>query len=93
VQKFSVKTSSQHDNATQPEEVAKIIFQAISIEKPEFRYVDGNNAVTFLEARKNMLFSEFQKMIIQNIMQWFCMSSNICRRYADNKLRTILPPI
>jgi len=69
VQKFSVKTSSQHDNATQPEEVAKTIFQAISIEKPEFRYVVGNDAVSLLEARKNMPYSEFQKMIIQNIIQ------------------------
>src|SRR5712691_322695 len=34
VQKVSVKTSSQHENATQPEEVAKTIFRAISIEKP-----------------------------------------------------------
>ncbi|PWU81394.1 MAG: hypothetical protein DLM72_07155 [Candidatus Nitrosopolaris wilkensis] len=69
MQKFSLKTSSQHDNATQPEEVAKIIFQAISIEKPEFRYVVGNDAVSLLEARKNMPYSEFQKMIIQNIIQ------------------------
>ena len=69
VQKFSVKTSSQHDNATQPEEVAKTIFQAISIEKPEFRYVVGNDAVSLLEARKNMPYSEFQKMIVQNIIQ------------------------
>ncbi len=69
VQKFSVKTSSQHDNATQPEEVAKTIFQAISIEKPEFRYVVGNDAVSLLKARKNMPYSEFQKMIIQNIIQ------------------------
>jgi hypothetical protein len=69
VQKVSVKTSSQHENATQPEEVAKTIFQAISTEKPEFRYVVGNDAVSLLEARKNMTFSEFQKMIIQNIIQ------------------------
>jgi NAD(P)-dependent dehydrogenase (short-subunit alcohol dehydrogenase family) len=69
VQKFSVITSSQHENAIQPEEVAKTIFQAISTEKPEFRYVVGNDAVSLLEARKNMPFSEFQKMIIQNIIQ------------------------
>jgi NAD(P)-dependent dehydrogenase (short-subunit alcohol dehydrogenase family) len=69
VQKVSVKTSSQHENATQPEEVAKTIFQAISIEKPEFRYVVGNDAVSLLESRKNMPYSEFQKMIIQNIIQ------------------------
>ena len=69
VQKFNVKTSSQHENATTPEEVAKTIFQAISDEKPEFRYVVGNYAVSLLEARKNMPYPDFQKMIIQNIMQ------------------------
>lgn len=69
VQKVSVKTTSQHEdkNATQPEEVAKTIVQAISTEKPEFRYVVGIDAVGLLEARKTMPYSEFQKMIIQNI--------------------------
>jgi NAD(P)-dependent dehydrogenase (short-subunit alcohol dehydrogenase family) len=67
VQKVSVKISSQHENATQPEEVAKTIVQAISTEKPEFRYVVGNDAIGLLEARKNMSYSEFQKMIVQNI--------------------------
>jgi hypothetical protein len=56
-------------NATQPEEVAKAIVQAISIEKPELRYVVGSDAVSLLGARKNMPYSEFQKMIIQNIIQ------------------------
>ena len=69
VQKVRVKISSDHENATQPEEVAKIIVQAISSEKPEFRYVVGGDAVNLLEARKNMPYSEFQKMIIQNIIQ------------------------
>jgi NAD(P)-dependent dehydrogenase (short-subunit alcohol dehydrogenase family) len=69
VQKVRVKISSDHENATQPEEVAKTIVQAISNEKPEFRYVVGSDAVTLLEARKNMPYSEFQKMIIQNIIQ------------------------
>ncbi|HYT01508.1 MAG TPA: SDR family oxidoreductase [Candidatus Acidoferrum sp.] len=54
VQKVSVKTNSQHEaeNATQPEEVAKTIFQAISTVKPEFRYLVGTDAVGLLEARK-----------------------------------------
>ena len=69
VQKVRVKISSDHENATQPEEVAKTIVQAISSEKPEFRYVVGSDAVNLLEARKNMPYSEFQKMIIQNIIQ------------------------
>ncbi len=69
VQKVRVKISSDHENATQPEEVAKVIVQGISSEKPEFRYVVGSDAVNLLEARKNMPYSEFQKMIIQNIIQ------------------------
>ena len=69
VKKFNDKTYSAHENATQPDEVAKTIFQAISAEKPEFRYVVGKYADSLLEARKNMPYSEFQKMIIQNITQ------------------------
>jgi NAD(P)-dependent dehydrogenase (short-subunit alcohol dehydrogenase family) len=69
VQKVNVKISSQHENATQPEEVAKAISQAISTEKPEFRYVVGNDAVSLLEARENMPYSEFQKMITRYVTQ------------------------
>ena len=69
VQKVRVKISSDHENATQPEEVAKTIVQAILTEKPEFRYVVGSDALNLLEARKNMPYSGFQKMIIQNVKQ------------------------
>jgi short-subunit dehydrogenase len=69
VKKSNDKTYSAHENATKPEEVSKIILEAISAEKPEFRYVVDRYAFSLLEARKNMPYSEFQKMIIQNIMQ------------------------
>src|SRR5438093_8724487 len=68
VRKVRSKISSDHQNATQPEEVAKTIVQAILSEKPEFRYVVGNDAVTLMQARKNMTDSEFQQMI-QKILQ------------------------
>src|SRR6187200_2773330 len=68
VRKVRFKISSDHENATQPEEVAKTIVQAILSEKPEFRYVVGSDAVTLMQARKNMPFSDFQQMI-QNIVQ------------------------
>ena len=64
VQKVRVKISSDHENATQPEEVAKTIVQAILTEKPEFRYVVGSDALNLLgllEARKNTPYSEFPK--------------------------------
>ena len=69
VQKFYDKTNSQHDDAISPEEVAKVILQAISDDAPKFRYVIGNYAASLLETRNNMPYSEFQKMIMQNIMQ------------------------
>ena len=68
VQKIRAKISSDHENATQPDEVAKNIVQAILSEKPEFRYVVGGDAANLLEARKNMPYSDFQKMI-RNIIQ------------------------
>ncbi len=69
VQKVSTKITLAHENATQPEEVAKTIFEAISVEKPEFRYLVGNDAISLSEARKNMSYPEFQKMIIQSVTQ------------------------
>jgi NAD(P)-dependent dehydrogenase (short-subunit alcohol dehydrogenase family) len=69
VQKFYDKTKSQHGDAISPEEVAKIILQAISDDAPKFRYVIGNYAASLLETRNNKPYSEFQKMIMQNIMQ------------------------
>ena len=68
VRKVRFKISSDHENATQPEEVAKTIVQAILSEKPEFRYVVGSDAVTLMQARKNIPYSDFQKMI-QKIVQ------------------------
>ena len=62
MQKFYDKTKSKHDDAIHPEEVAKTIFQAISNDKTEFRYVVGNYAASLLETRRNNIpYSEFQK--------------------------------
>jgi NAD(P)-dependent dehydrogenase (short-subunit alcohol dehydrogenase family) len=63
VRKIRYKISSDHENATQPEEVAMTIGQAILSEKPEFRYVVGSDAVTLMRARKNMPYPDFQQMI------------------------------
>jgi NAD(P)-dependent dehydrogenase (short-subunit alcohol dehydrogenase family) len=68
VRKVRSKISSDHENATQPEEVANTIVQAILNEKPELRYVVGSDAVTLMQARKNMPYSDFQHMI-QKITQ------------------------
>ena len=57
------RTMNQPSNHPQPEEVAKTIVQAILSQKPEFRYVVGSDAVTLMQARKNMPYSDFQQMI------------------------------
>jgi short-subunit dehydrogenase len=63
VRKVRSKISSDHGNATQPEEVAKAIVQAILSGKPELRYVVGSDALTLMQARKDMPYSDFQHMI------------------------------
>jgi len=69
LKKFNDKTNSPHGNAIQREQVAKTIFEAISTERPEFRMLVGKDAVSLLDAINNIPYSEFQKMIMQNIME------------------------
>lgn len=69
MQKINAGFASLVENGTPPEEVAKVILNAIMSEHPEFRYVIGNDAATLLEARKNMTDAEFQKMVIKSIIQ------------------------
>ena len=56
-------------NLTHPSEVAKVILQAVTSDNPDFRYVVGNDAVTTLEARRNMSDREFQNLIKKQINQ------------------------
>ena len=52
-----------------PSEVAKVILKAVTSDNPDFRYVVGNDAVTTLEARRNMSDREFQNLIKNQINQ------------------------
>jgi NAD(P)-dependent dehydrogenase (short-subunit alcohol dehydrogenase family) len=54
-------------NLAHPSEVAKAILKAVTSDNPDFRYVVGNDAVTTLEARKNMSDREFHKLIKKQI--------------------------
>jgi short-subunit dehydrogenase len=56
-------------NLTHPSEVAKVILKAVTSDKPDFRYVVGNDAVTTLEARRSMSDREFQNLIKKQINQ------------------------
>lgn len=50
-------------SSSPPEEVAKVILQAVRSENPELRYAVGT---TIIQARMNMPDREFRKMIMQN---------------------------
>jgi hypothetical protein len=68
MQKANAGFASLLENATPPEEVAKVILKAVTSEHPELRYVVGNDAATLLETRKNMTDTGFQQVVIQNII-------------------------
>lgn len=49
-----------------PEEVAKIILEAITSTNPDLRYVVGNDAAGLLESKNNMTDREFRKFMMKN---------------------------
>jgi NAD(P)-dependent dehydrogenase (short-subunit alcohol dehydrogenase family) len=68
-QKVKNHFKSMMENASSsspPEEVAKVILQAITSKNPQLRYTVGNDAATIIQARMNMSDNEFKKMIMQN---------------------------
>ena len=60
------KSMMENASSSPPEEVAKVILQAITSENPQLRYTVGDDATTLIQARMNMPDKEFKKMIIQN---------------------------
>ncbi len=64
------KIKTMFENGTPPDEVSKIILNAIISEKePELRYVVGNDANFLLEKRKNMNEREFLKSVSKNVFE------------------------
>ncbi len=69
MQKVKNHFKSMIENASSsspPEDVAKVILQAITSKNPQLRYTVGNDAATIIQARMNMPDKEFRKMVIQN---------------------------
>ena len=69
MQRVAAGFGSKMEQATPPEEVAKVILKAVIAENPEPRYLVGNDAATWMEARKKMSDIEFEKFIKQDIMK------------------------
>ncbi|MGN6633143.1 MAG: SDR family oxidoreductase [Nitrososphaeraceae archaeon] len=60
------KSMMESELSSPPEEVAKVILQAVTSENPQLRYSVGDDAAKLTHARKNMPDKEFRKMIMKN---------------------------
>jgi NAD(P)-dependent dehydrogenase (short-subunit alcohol dehydrogenase family) len=60
--------SMMENESSPPEEVAKVILEAITSENPQIRYTVGHDAATLIQARLNMPETQFKKMIVQNFL-------------------------
>ncbi len=70
MQKVENHFKSMMDSASSspPEEVAKIILQAVTSENPQLRYTVGNDAATILQAKRTMSDAEFSNLIKQQFL-------------------------
>jgi NAD(P)-dependent dehydrogenase (short-subunit alcohol dehydrogenase family) len=55
-------------SSSPPEEVAKIILQAVMSESPQLRYTVGNDASTIIQAKRTMSDAEFGDLIKQQFL-------------------------
>jgi NAD(P)-dependent dehydrogenase (short-subunit alcohol dehydrogenase family) len=56
------------DQGTPPEEVAKVILKAVTVDNPDLRYLVGNDAIQMIEARKGMSDQEFGVLVKQYVL-------------------------
>ena len=61
----STRRQLQNHSVT-PDEVAKVILQAVTSSNPNARYVVGNDASGLLEAKNKMTDSEFRDLMMSN---------------------------
>ena len=66
IQTVSKSFESMSGNAVPAEEVAKVILQAVTSDKLNFRYVIGKDAEMFMDTRKNMSDREFKEWMMKN---------------------------
>ena len=60
------KSMMESESSSPPEEVAKVILQAVTSENPQLRYSIGDDAANLIHARENMPDKEFRNMIMKN---------------------------
>jgi NAD(P)-dependent dehydrogenase (short-subunit alcohol dehydrogenase family) len=62
------KSMMDNSSSSPPEEVAKVILQAVTSENPQLRYTVGNDAATILQAKRTMSDEEFGNLIKQQFL-------------------------
>ena len=68
VETFQKAGARIYEQATRPEEVAKVILKAVTIDNPDLRYLVGNDAIQMIEARKGMSDQEFGVLLKQQFL-------------------------
>jgi NAD(P)-dependent dehydrogenase (short-subunit alcohol dehydrogenase family) len=64
-----VRERFKHTNSSSPMQVAEVILGAIKSEKPNTRYLVGNDAVTIMEKRKKSSDSELERWIKESLLE------------------------
>lgn len=69
MQKVENNFKSMMENASSPpEEVAKVILQALTSKNPQLRYTVGDDATTLIQAKRTMSDAEFEDLIKQQFL-------------------------
>ena len=64
-----VKESFKEASSSSPYQVAEVILSAIKSEKPNTRYLVGNDAIAIKERRKNTSDSELELWIKESLLE------------------------
>jgi NAD(P)-dependent dehydrogenase (short-subunit alcohol dehydrogenase family) len=67
----SFKSAMENTSASSPpEEVAKVVLQAVTSESPKLRYAVGNDASSIIQAKTTMSDTEFGNLIKQQFLSY-----------------------
>lgn len=68
MQKVENSFESMLENAAPPQEVAKVILQAVTSDRPQLRYTVGEDAANIIRAKTTMSDTEFGALIKQQFI-------------------------
>ena len=63
MQTFFAKFTPLYENASKPEDVAKVILRAVTSNNSDYTYLVGNDAASLMKSKKNMSDREFEDLI------------------------------